>query len=230
MFRQLRLVAVAAALMGLAGTPIAAAQTNLPYKLIFETRHLDLVSKGLALTYQYEHEVSDEKLLGKAYSDDIRVGILKVDHQGKRDVSMQIFFGERARNRWNETGLTLNPILVWFMNNSVNQFQAVSGAAKFSYLKDRFSKAFLSKRAKVEKITATYDGKNVEAHKVTLQPYKGEPAVRKMEGFEKSTFVSVFSKAVPGYFLEMTANIESRMENTPKMVERITFKKVGELP
>lgn len=232
MFQVMRGALLAALLVAVPGALLAAAEDASKanaHKLIFETPHLDLVGKGLAVTYRYEHEVSDERLLGTAYKDDIRVSVMKVDAEGKRDVKMQVFFGERALRPWSETGLTLNPIFVWYLNNSVNKFQNVSTAGEYNYLKDRFRKAFLNKN-ELEAVKAQYDGKEIDAYKLVLKPYEGDPNVRKMQGYEMSTFVVVFSPNVPGYFLELTANIESRKSTSPKMVERLTLVKVGEAP
>ncbi len=196
-------------------------------QLIFESPHLDLVGKGREITYRYEHQVSDETRLGKPYSDDIRLSVTKVDAEGKRDVKMQVFFKELARNPWSETGLTLNPILIWFLNNCVNQFSSISASGQFADLKNRFKQGFYED-AKLEKIKAAFDGKDIDALKLTIMPYARASNARKMDGYERSTFVVVFSPAIPGYFLELTANIESRKQNYPKMTEKVSLVKVGE--
>lgn len=231
MLGRMRGLALTAALILQPAALLAAAEapTASAHKLIFETPHLELVGKGRTVTYRYEHNVSNEQLLGTAYADDIRLTVDKVDAQGKRDVSMQVFFGERAQDRWSETGLTLNPIFVWYLKNSVQKFQHVSSAGEFNYLKDRFRKAFLEKHT-LEPVKSEFDGKEIDAYKLVLKPYMKDPNVRKMQGYEASTFVVVFSPAVPGYFLELTANIESRKDTNPKMVERLTLAKVGDAP
>ena len=229
MFRAHVRVALMAGAVALPGALMAAADpqvTKSVQTLIFDTPHMSLVSKGRELTYRYEHTVSSEALLGKPFSDNIRVRVLKVDATGKRDVDMKVFGGEYER-KWGESGLTLNPIFIWYMNNSVNQYQRLAGGGEYPYLKDRFSKAFVEKN-EIEAAKIQFDGKEVDGYKLTLTPYAGDKNVRKMQGFEKSTFVVTFSPDVPGYFVEMTANIESRKSNTPKMTERLTLVKVGD--
>lgn len=229
MHRILRGAAVAAALL-IAPVTVGAAgdmTAENAQKLIFESSHLDLVGKGREVTYRYEHQVSDETRLGKPYTDDIRLSVTKVDASGKRDVRMQVFFKELARNPWGETGITLNPIFIWFLNNSVKQFSSISAGGDFSDLKNRF-KAGIYNDAELAEVKATFDGKEVDAYKLTMMPFANDQNSRKMDGYERSTFVVVFSPAVPGYFLELTANLESRKQNYPKVVERVSLVKVGE--
>lgn len=229
MHRFLRGAVVAAALIvGPALAPAAEDMTaENAQKLIFESSHLDLVSKGREVTYHYEHQVSDEQRLGKPYSDDIRLSVVKVDAEGKRDVKMQIFFKELARNPWSETGITLNPIFIWFLNNSVNQFKSLSAGGEFSDLKNRFKIGFYED-AKLEDVKVTFEGKDVDAYKLTIMPYARDANARKMDGYERSTFVVTFSPSIPGYFFDLVANIESRKNNYPKVVERVSLVKVGE--
>lgn len=229
MFRFLRGAAAVAALVVATGYGWAAGDVTAEnaQKLIFETPHLDLVGKGREVTYRYEHVVSDEQRLGKPYADDIRLSVTKVDPEGKRDVKMQIFFKEFARNPWSETGITLNPIFIWFLNNAVTQFKSISAGGDFSDLKNRF-KIGIYEDAKLDEVKATYDGKEIDAYKLTMMPYARDLNARKMDGYERSTFVVLFSPAVPGYFLELTANLESRKKDYPKIVERVSLVKVGD--
>lgn len=223
-----KLCALAVMTVALPAAVLATSGEKTPVALIFESHHLDQLSRGRQVTYRYEHKVSDERLLGQDYADDIRLGVLKVDEAGKRDVTMSVFSGPRARDPWKETGLTLNPVFVWYLNNSVSMYRMMSGG-DHNYLKDRFSRAYLEKY-KVEELKADFQGQPVDAYKVTIAPYEGDPAAKKMQGYEVSTFSVIFSPKVPGYFLELTANIESKKKGSPSIAERVSLVNVGDMP
>jgi hypothetical protein len=75
----------------------SAAEVSKSAEIIFDPPHLEQVQKGSEITYKFERQVSDEKLAGPAYTDEIRLGVFKVAADGKRDVSLQVFTGDRAR-------------------------------------------------------------------------------------------------------------------------------------
>src|SRR5690606_33047627 len=84
----------------LALLPVAAdaASDQKAAALLFETRQLDLVDKGSEVTYHFEKTGSDERLVGKNYTDDIRLGVTKVNGNGERDVVFKVFTGDNARD------------------------------------------------------------------------------------------------------------------------------------
>lgn len=225
MFRRLTAAALGLLLAGTCLVGTSAAEPGV-VGLMFEAPHLNGVGRGNEMTYRFEHKVSDEALLGKAFEDDIRLAVVKIDAAEKRDVKMNIFSGDRAVP-WSETGLTINPILGWYLEHAVTQIGNLSGGKK-EILKDRFSRAFATK-AKLEEIKTEYDGKTIDAYRVTIVPFQGDPNARQLDGFDKSSFAFLLSPAVPGYFLEMTSNIESSKKGYPSINERLSLVKVGEM-
>lgn len=215
----------ACALMASPAFAGAAADTSKSAQLIFDPPHLELVQKGNEVTYRFERKVSDEKQAGPAYTDEIRVGVFKVTADGKRDVSLQVFSGDRARAPWSETGMTGNPLLLWFLDECVNQYRAVAGGDR-DFLKNNF-KVALRDKSTFEDVKAQYDGKTVDAVRVSVVPYVDNKDAKKMRGFEKSKFSILLSSAVPGYFLEMTSDYQSTVPGSPVVSEKINLVGIG---
>ncbi|MEQ1577856.1 MAG: hypothetical protein ABL894_09395 [Hyphomicrobium sp.] len=203
----------------------AAADTSKSAELIFDPPHLELVQKGSEVTYKFERKVSDEKLAGPAYTDEIRVGVFKVMADGKRDVSLQVFTGDRARVPWSETGMTGNPLLLWYLDNCINQFRAVAGGDR-DFLKNTF-KVALRDKSTYEEVKAEFGGKQVDAVRVSVVPFADSKDAKKMRGFEKSKFTILLSPAVPGYFLEMASEYQSSERGTPMVNEKINLVGMG---
>jgi hypothetical protein len=145
-------------------------------KQLFEIPHMDEVVRGNRIHYKFERKVSLPEYPAPGYTDKIHVDVTKVEPDGKRDVALQVFSGPRAKHVWEETGMTGNPLLGWYLDNSINQFRAVAGGDR-DFLKNNFKIAIRDK-AKHEEIKATWKGKEVDAMRVTIVPY-AETATRK---------------------------------------------------
>jgi hypothetical protein len=215
------------ALAALAAVPARAVETT-PANVVgalFETPHLDNLAQGAHVVYRLQRTVSDAQLLGQPWSDDIKLDIRKVEGDGKREVVMQIFSGERAREPQDITDMTGNPLLVLFLDRCVKNFNQVAGGNP-PYLKNAFRTA-LREKAKIEPVKFDFDGHTVDGYRVFVQPYIDDANAPKMQGYEGSRFSIVVSDAVPGRFAELVSNIENKDEKIPKLEERITVAGFG---
>jgi hypothetical protein len=189
--------------------------------LIFKSRHLDLVPKGTGVAYKFEHTVSDEKLMGKPFTDDIKIAVTDVTAEGQRVLDVTVFTGERQRPVQNYDGLTINPVFIWFLDKCVENYRMVAGG-KQPYLKGRMRDSFVEK-PKLEDVKIEFGGKTIEAKKVTIEPFINDSNKHKMQGFENSKFSFVISKDIPGYFYELQSDIFSSQTGTGKMQDRLVL-------
>jgi hypothetical protein len=216
----------AAAFVVLSGAPVTAAP-DVPKAgdVLFESKHLSNLGKGDEVTYRFQRTVSDEKLLGMPFSDDIKVVVVQaVPENGQRDVTLQVFTGERAREPITETQRTGNPLLVFYLDRAVSNFSLIAGGSR-PYLKNRFARSL--QEAKVEPVKIAYNGKEVDGYRVTIAPYAGDPNAAKMQGYEGSQFTLLVSEAVPGQLAEMVSSYSSTIAGAPRLEERITLAGVG---
>ena len=141
-----------------------------PAELIFEFRHLDLIGKGTGVKYKFEHTVSDEKLMGAPFADDITLNVQDVNGEGLRKIDVTVFTGDRQRPVQNYDEMTINPVFVWFLDKCIENYRLVSGG-KQPYLKGRMSESFVT-QAKLEDVEVDFGGKKVSGHKVTIAPFE----------------------------------------------------------
>ena len=200
---------------------MAAAENYEAADLIFKERHLDLVGKGTGVAYKFEHKVSDEKLMGKPFTDDIKLAVTDVNAEGQRILDVTVFTGERQRPIQNYDGLTINPVFIWFLDKCVENFRTVAGG-KQPYLKGRMRDSFVDK-PKLEDVKVEFGGKTIDAKKITIVPFATDPNKHKMQGFENSTFTFILSKDIPGYFYELTADFFSSQPGSGKLNDRLTL-------
>jgi len=214
---------VPALVLAFAAAPVLADQYEAA-DLIFENSHLDLVSKGTNVAYKFEHQVSDEKLLGKAFTDDIKIAVTDVNAEGQRVLDVTVFTGDRQRPVQNYDGLTINPVFIWFLDKCVENYRTVAGG-KQPYLKGRMKEAFVDKPT-LEDVKIEFGGKTIDAKKVTIAPFAKDPNRQKMQGYENSKFSFVMSKDIPGYFYELTADMVSTQPGSGKLNNRLTLVEV----
>lgn len=212
-------------LVTVTGAGLAAGEPT-PVSVLFETRQLDHIGQGAEVTYKFQRSVSNEKLLGTGFSDEIRLGVTRVNEKGEREVVFKVFTGDQARDPSNWPDLTINPILVWYLDRAVGNFNRLAGGDQM-YLKGKF-RAALRDKAEIESIKFSYGGKEVDAYRVTVRPYLDDQNAQKMEGFEGSKFTIVVSNDVPGYFVDLVSTFESRFAAGPKLEEHISLVGMGE--
>lgn len=227
MFRVLRNFAVGAMILVSAVTVSAANEPAKPADMLFEGKHLKLTKPNSELMYRFQRSSSTEAILGSSFSDDIKLAIDKVKDDDKRDFALQIFTGERARDPFLDHDRAGNPLLLWYLDRTVNSYKALSGGT-LTYVKGRFIEAVQGDKNLVkEPIKVDINGQSVDALRLTITPYVNDPNASRMRGYEGSRFVVVVSDAVPGYFVEMTSIFESTTPKSPRLEERINFVSEG---
>lgn len=218
-----RLIAAAIFLGAAAGA--AAADPQKPVDQLFSGSHLKLAKQGDVIAYRFQRSVSHEKVLGAAFSDDIKLDIKAVKDGDKRDFAFQVFSGERARDPFPDHDRVGNPLLLWYLDRSVNAYKGLAGGG-LTYVKGRFMDALKNATAEPTKVDVA--GKSVDAFRLTLAPYANDPNASRMMGYQNSRFVIVYSDAVPGYFVELSSTYENTDAKAPRLEERVSFVSGGE--
>lgn len=206
MFRAVKF-ATALIALGFVQAAGALAEDMAASRAVFESRQLDLVDKGQEVLYRYEKKGSNSDLVGKDFSDDIRLTVTKVNEKGDRDITFKVFTGEYARDAQNWPEFTVNPILIWYLDRSVETMTSLAGG-NHNYFKQRVRDAFV-KSAATETVKVSYNGKEVEGMKITLLPFSGDANAKKLQGFENAKFTIVLSKDVPGYFYDLASEFHN---------------------
>jgi hypothetical protein len=189
--------------------------------MIFEHKHLSNVEQGKEIVYKFNRTVSQPEMLGQPFTDDITLKVTAEKEAGKKDVDLQIYTGERARDLQQLPNLTVNPVYQVYFRQAVSTFSMLSGG-KANYLTRVFSLAFRDK-AKVEPIKVDYQGKKIDAYRITMAPYLGDQNESKMQGWEGAEYVLVLSEQVPGEIIDLIAKYNNKYTPNMQLVERITL-------
>lgn len=195
--------------------------------VLFESKHLSNCALGQNLSYRFQRTVTRPELLGQPFADDIHLDVKTVNADGSRNLVMSVFTGERARDPLSVPDMTGNPLLVLFLDRAVNNYHSLAGGAQ-PYIKQQI-RAALRDKAKVEPVKLEYSGTTVDAYRVSVIPFLGDPNAAKMSGYEGSEFTFLVSTAVPGQLAQMISKYDSGLKDAPRLEERMTLAGVGEV-
>lgn len=195
--------------------------------MLFDTTHLSNVEKGKTLAYHFERVVSEPKLLGEPFTDDIKIDITDAKDDGTRTVVVKVFTGERSRPPQSIEGMTGNPLLVVFLDRAVNNLAMLSGGQR-PYLKQKIKTSFVN-GAKLEPVEIAFNGGSVKGSRIAVTPFIGDSNALKMMGYDGVRFEIVVSDAVPGYFVALASHYESPTQGSPKLDEQIKLDGVGDI-
>jgi hypothetical protein len=216
---------VMAATFAMAAVAAAAAQSPSATELIFDHAHLSNTKAGDEIVYNFERKVSDEKLGGAGFKDEIKLKIEEADKEGKKNIALKIFTGERGREEQKITELTINPVFVVGMQQAIASFRLMAGG-DLSYLKRRFG---LNVRDKSKIVTVKFDykGQTVDGYKIDVAPFESDPNMAKMKGYDVSEFTFIVSVGVPGEIAEMVSTTRSSSKDSVSLIERTTLAGYG---
>jgi hypothetical protein len=189
--------------------------------LIFEHKHLANLEDGKTIVYKFNRTVTDPKILGVGFSDDVTLKVLADKGGGNKDLELRIYTGDRARDPQKLEKFSINPVFAVFFAQAVNTFNQLAGG-QINYLQSSFSNGWL--KAKVQPVKVTYDGKQVDAFHISMTPYVGDKYESKMQGWEDAKFDVIVSKEVPGEIVDLLATYHNRYPPaTLKLTERYTL-------
>ncbi|NOT71699.1 MAG: hypothetical protein HOP09_10585 [Hyphomicrobium sp.] len=196
-------------------------------EMLFDAKHIVNVPAGTELVYKFNRAPSDEKLLGKAFTDDIKVKVESDAAAGKKNVLVSIYTGERAREPNRITDMDGNPMLIVYLDNALGHFRQLAGGDR-AYLKNQFSKS-IGNQPKITPVKITYKGAEVEGQSVTVTPFADDPSRAKMRGYEGAEFKIVISDKIPGQFARMTSSFSNSQKDAPTLTETTTLDGVGDV-
>jgi hypothetical protein len=198
-----------------------------PVDILFNRPHIASVSAGTVLDYKFVRKPSNEKLLGAGFSDDIKVTVESDADAGKKNVVVQMYTGDRAREPQRIAGMDGNPILVVCLDTAVAHFRQLAGGDS-AYLKNSFSR-YLANDATIAPVKISYKGQEVDGYQITATPYSNDASKSKMGGFENATFKIALSDKIPGYLAQMVSDYGNTDKSAPTLIETTTLEGVGEV-
>jgi hypothetical protein len=215
---------------GIATDLPAAADQDAPsaQHLLFDANYLLPLNAPSRIVYAWSHKTLDPERFGAGFDDEVALKLSpSADGAGQKDVLVDMFSGERERIVGPLTRVSGNPIIMMFLERDVTQMNRFIGGQPV-YFRNVIRLAFREK-AQLEPATFSWDGKQVNGTKITIQPFMGDPNGERMQLFRSKTYEFIVSDAVPGGIYEMHSTIvdEQAAPGTPALDTRLTLKEIA---
>jgi hypothetical protein len=224
--RLVRPFAFAAVLAALVAAPATAADPT-AISLLFEDAHFGALPDGTVLSYRYERESADPATLGGAFEDDIKLTLGTPDKDGRREIVVQLFSGDRRKPAGPFSQMLGNPLVMLFLEADVNVMKELVGGNP-RYLRNKIRAAF-RQGGEVEATTVTVDGVEVPAEKILLKPFAVDAHRAELGAFVGKTYEFVVSDKVPGAVVSIRAvTPQAAGTGAPYLEEEIRY--VGAAP
>lgn len=181
-------------------------------RLLFQVPYLAQVEPESTIIYAYRRASSDEQKYGKPLDDTIRVDVsADRKHAAKRSAMLHIFSGPRQRDIGPFTQTEGNPAIMIILEQDTFELNRRIGGQP-AYFRNRIRKAFRDSAA-VEATKITHDGRDIDAHTITIEPFKGDGNMAKTPDFASMTYRFVMSEGVPGGVVEISSFIPGAGQN-----------------
>lgn len=193
--RLMKTLAIAAAL---AASVVTAAVSAAPsaISLLFEDASFGSLPDGTVLSYRYKRDSADPTTLGGAFEDDIKLTLGKPDAEGRREIVVQLFSGERRKPAGPFSQMLGNPLVMLFLEADVNVMKELVGGNP-RYMRNKIRAAFRA-GGDVEATTVDVDGVSVPAERILLKPFDEDAHRAELGAFADKTYEFVVSDKVPG--------------------------------
>lgn len=214
-------VGLAVPVLLLSAIAVVAETMPTPITYIHDHKHLANLKQGEVVTYHFKRTTSNPKILGESFADDVTLKVTAEKAEGSREIDMQIYSGDRARELQRMPGRMTNPIFLVYFNQVLSTYGRLSGG-NGPYLWRVFAAA-LEKDAKMEPVKFDYEGKQVDGYRIAVVPYAKDDRAAKMEGWENANFDIVVSDNVPGQVVQLVSTYANKHDDKLKLEERYTL-------
>ena len=182
-------------------------------RLLFETPHLAGLHAPLRLDYDFLREEA-----GRApVRDTIRLAVRQSQDAGRFDVEPEFLTGPRAMHYPVARGFRGNPLLLFTLDRDARELSAATGGSTV-WFRTRIRQAFVD-AATVQRIALPFEGQEVPATEVLLQPFGGEPRARR---YQAMRLRFVLAEAVPGWIRSIGSEVPAG-DDHPAFREEIVF-------
>jgi hypothetical protein len=219
-----RLAGAALALaLGCTALPAAAADTDQfseAERLVFTDRHLANVKPPTSLHYSFVKSGS----LEPGFQDQVEIDVKPAGRVQGRFLS-----GERAVVLPEIEQAESNPVILFFLEHDIRDMERLT-KGKSAYFRKRIRMAMVD-AFQVRDVHVSYDGADLPAREVTLQPYVKDPNRPRFEKYADKRYTFVLAKDVPGGVYQVRTSLPGALpSDAPVMEEVLTLSGTGAVP
>ncbi len=184
--------------------------------------HLGNIKKPGKLRYRFEKSGS----LEEGFSDTVELHIVEVHKDGKKDVQVNFFTGERHQDVPPQKNVSGNPVLGIYLQGDVYEMRRLTeGGWRYFQRQVKFA---LADNATMETVSIDYQGQKVKGTKITITPYAQDPRRKLFEKFAGKVYEFTLSEQIPGTLYQIhtlvpNKSAEGTASPRPLIEEKLSF-------
>jgi hypothetical protein len=173
-------------------------------QMVFLDEHLANLKSATTLTYGFVKQGSMEK----GFTDSVEETVA-IDSKGKT-VRAKFLSGLNSKEYSPIEGATSNPVILHFLERDLTEMQRLT-TGQPNYFRKRIRLA-LAEGPEVKPVKFNWNGKQVDAKSVSVEPYMSDPMVHDparsaYKRYRGKRYTFILSEAVPGKVAEMRFTI-----------------------
>lgn len=222
-FRVVVSVAAAASALLFSAVPVqyaGAEEAVSAADLLFDRPYLEGVEPGSAIVYDYKLTSADKERFGEGFTDTIRLRVDASEKDAKkRTANLDLFSGARERHIGPMPQTSGNPAIMIVLEQDTFDLQRSLGGQP-SYFRNKIRKA-LRDSALIEKTTVKFGNGDIEAQRITIEPFKDDANFSRVPEFEDMVYEFVVADAVPGGVYSVSSYIPSPKDATATLKKKV---------
>lgn len=209
------LLAVAA---GLGPAPAAAESVA---SAVFEPGRFAGITSPVVLRYRFEMRGQG---IETPPPSPVRVEVRSVAPDGGKEVWLDLFDGPQQRHFGPVAAREQNPLVITFLQMDVNEMGRLTGGAS-GYFQQQIRRAF-NEPAETEAVTIELDGRSLPATRVTLRPFRDDPAIGRFPAFRDKAYLFTVADGVPGGVWQLVSRVPDPANGALILEKSLTFEGV----
>jgi hypothetical protein len=151
------------------------------------------VTSPEALRYRYE---LSGVTMAKPYDAPVTVDVRQVAPEGDKKIWFDMFEGQNHRAFGPMDSREQNPLVIVFLQRDVTEMGNLTGGSSL-YFQQQIRQAF-NGPAEVSPLDVEVDGRKVQATRIVIHPFRGDPQIERFPKFRDKAYEFVVTPEVPG--------------------------------
>lgn len=185
---------------------------NAAETLIFDLSHMDNVSFGQTLKYNFERK----GVFGDDFKDTIELVVSKGDGDKNKSVAFNFFNGKHNRPYPAFGFVSANPLLTLYFNKDAwDLSRKIKAKGTANYLRNRIIDG-IGKVKKIGKSVCSYQGQDYPAQVISFEPYKGDKNSHHLVHYALIKYELTLSKDIPGGLCKIKSVVPQHVGGVPQ--------------
>ncbi|MBX2869853.1 MAG: hypothetical protein KTR18_14335 [Acidiferrobacterales bacterium] len=177
--------------------------------MLFFDNHLKNLEPPTTLTYIFDKQSNFEN--DESFNDTVKVHF-ESSEGDRKNATIEYFTGDRKRFAPDFNAVIGNPILTVALQRDIYQMERMlNNGTSWRHFQKRLKIAF-EESAEVVETDVKYNGRQVAALDIVVQPFLTDPMSKRFPAFKNKLYVFTLSEEVPGSVFRIFAQVDKNAD------------------